>query len=168
MKRFLAIVLTCVLFACVYGIIHDQITARICVQYFTVFHPDLFGTTDPTLLGLTWGVIATWWVGLILGVPVAIVSRKANLRPRDLVRPLAWLAVAMFGGATIAGAAGWLAPASLVPMISPPMAEFEPQVQRRFMSALFAHNASYALGFFGGLIVLIWAWRLPRAAETSA
>jgi hypothetical protein len=55
----LAIVLLCVVMAATYGIVHDQITARICVEYFTIGHPPVFGTADPTLLGLGWGVIAT-------------------------------------------------------------------------------------------------------------
>ena len=47
-----AIVLMCVFAAVVYGVIHDQITARVCVEYFTVGHPPIFPTDDPTLLGV--------------------------------------------------------------------------------------------------------------------
>src|SRR3954454_21731632 len=87
----LLIVLLCIVAAVVYGVIHDQITARICVEYFTIGHPPVFGTDDPTLLGLGWGVIATWWVGLLLGVPLAMVSRLGS-RPKFtaglLIRPL--------------------------------------------------------------------------------
>jgi hypothetical protein len=53
------IVLGCVLAAVLYGIVHDQFTARICLEYFTVFHPPVFQTQSPTLLGFEWGVIAT-------------------------------------------------------------------------------------------------------------
>src|SRR3954471_17977370 len=90
--RFGAIILLCLVAAVVYGVVHDQITARICVEYFTIGHPPIFETDDPTLLGLGWGVIATWWVGLILGVSLAICSRLGS-RPKisaaQLVRPLA-------------------------------------------------------------------------------
>src|SRR5262249_24259868 len=93
----LAIVLTCVLAAVAYGIAHDQVTARVCVEYFTVGHPPVFATDDPTWLGIGWGVIATWWVGLLLGVPLAVVARVRS-RPKrlggSLVRPLFWV----FGG----------------------------------------------------------------------
>jgi hypothetical protein len=39
MTEHLKIILACVAAAIIYGILHDQITARVCVEYFTVFHP---------------------------------------------------------------------------------------------------------------------------------
>ncbi len=83
----LAIVLMCVAAAVLYGIVHDQITARVCVEYFTIGHPPIFGTDDPTLLGIGWGIIATWWVGLILGILLAVIAR-AGSRPQRSVRSL--------------------------------------------------------------------------------
>ena len=60
-----AIVVLCIGSAVIYGILHDQITARICVEYFTIGHPPIFPTESPTLLGIGWGILATWWVGLL-------------------------------------------------------------------------------------------------------
>jgi hypothetical protein len=60
----LRIILLCILAAVVYGILHDQVTARVCVEYFTVGHPPIFHTESPTLLAIVWGFVATWWVGL--------------------------------------------------------------------------------------------------------
>lgn len=54
----LLIVLLCIGSAIGYGIAHDQITARVCVEYFTIGHPRVFDTESPTLLALGWGVIA--------------------------------------------------------------------------------------------------------------
>ena len=51
MMQWLAIVLLSVLTCVTYGIVHDQITARICVEYFTIGHSPGFDTDDPTLLG---------------------------------------------------------------------------------------------------------------------
>jgi len=70
------IVLLCIVAAVVYGIIHDQITARICIEYFTVFHPPMFATQSPTLQGLGWGIIATWWAGAIVGVLLRSAARS--------------------------------------------------------------------------------------------
>src|SRR3954449_4153763 len=107
--QFLLIILLCVLSAIFYGIIHDQITARICVEYFTIGHPPVFDTESPTLLGLGWGVIATWWVGLILGIPLAIAAR-AGRRPQrsaaELIRPILVLLACMAVTALLAGVVG--------------------------------------------------------------
>src|ERR1039457_4994451 len=59
----LKIAFTCVMAAVIYGIVHDQITARICLEFFTFFPPPIFHTQSPTLLGIGWGIVATWWVG---------------------------------------------------------------------------------------------------------
>ena len=37
----LKIWLFCIAAAICYGIVHDQITVRICVEYFSVFHPTI-------------------------------------------------------------------------------------------------------------------------------
>jgi len=60
----LKIAVTCIVAAVLYGIVHDQFTARICIEYFTIFHPPVFHTQSPTLLGIGWGILATWWVGV--------------------------------------------------------------------------------------------------------
>ena len=44
--------------AVAYGIAHDNVTARVCVEYFTIGHVPIFGTENPTLLALGWGVLA--------------------------------------------------------------------------------------------------------------
>lgn len=97
--------------AVAYGVAHDQVTARVCVEYFTVGHPPVFGTDGPTLLGLGWGVLATWWAGLLLGVPLAVVARAGG-RPKrsaaSLVRPALWLLAVMAVCALGAGLVGWL------------------------------------------------------------
>lgn len=104
--QFLSIILLSIFASVIYGIIHDQITARICVEYFTIGHPPVFDTTDPTLLALGWGIIATWWVGLILGVPLAIAARAGSwprLLPSQLVRPLGMMLAIVGILAAVAG-----------------------------------------------------------------
>jgi hypothetical protein len=83
--QWLAIVALSILACVAYGIMHDQVTARICVEYFTIGHPPVFGTESPTLLGIGWGIIATWWVGVILGVPLATAARIGG-RPQRSAR----------------------------------------------------------------------------------
>src|SRR5690349_18959242 len=103
------IVLLCILSAVVYGILHDQVTARVCVEYFTIGHPPMFDTDSPTLLALGWGIIATWWVGLLLGIPAALVSRLGSWPKYDaahLIRPVCGLMVVMGCASLLAGLAG--------------------------------------------------------------
>src|SRR6516225_7936261 len=96
--------------AVVYGILQDQVTARVCVAYFTVLHPPVFNTEDPTALAFGWGVLATWWVGVLLGVPLAAVARagsRPKLTARDLVKPLLVVMACVGVIALLAGVAGY-------------------------------------------------------------
>src|SRR5215472_6170627 len=109
--QFVLIILLSVLSAITYGIIHDQITARICVEYFTIGHPPIFNTESPTLLGFGWGIVATWWVGLMLGFPLACAARLGSSRAlsaKELVKPISMLLGVMGFGAILAGLAGFV------------------------------------------------------------
>lgn len=160
-----------------YGILHDQVTARVCVEYFTIGHLDLFGTDDPTLLGLGWGIVATWWVGLILGVALGIAARagkRARLKWRELVRPITQLMLVAGCAALLAGLYGYLLttrvnPASVNVFAEHLMPELlDLPVARRglFVTDAFAHNASYGIGFLGGILLCILTWR--RRGRMSA
>ena len=106
----LAIVLLCVAAAVVYGVLHNQVTARVCVEYFTIGHPPLFYTDSPIRLAIGWGVIATWWVGLILGILLALAARAGYPPPvpvERLVRPVLRLLLVMGTVAILAGTVGF-------------------------------------------------------------
>lgn len=159
----LGIVLTCVAAAIAYGVVHDQVTARVCVEYFTVGHPPVFGTDDPTLLGIGWGVIATWWVGVFLGVPLAIVAR-AGSRPKrsvsSLVQPVAALLSVMALCALAAGVVGWyLARMGTIILVGPLARQLPADRHVPFLADLWAHMASYVVGLLGGIVVMILVWR---------
>lgn len=158
--QFLGIVLLCVAAAVIYGIVHDQITARICLEYFTVFHPHVIDSESPTLQGLVWGVIATWWVGMGLGVPLALAARVGSWPKRDakwFVRPLARLMLACGVLALLAGLVGYALQAAGAIWISAGYAERLPTDHRYgFLIAAFSHTASYFAGFVGGCILILW------------
>jgi hypothetical protein len=65
--EFLKIVVFSTFAAIAYGILHDQVTAHLCVEYFSVAHPDIFHTKSAFLLALGWGVVATRGAGWLLG-----------------------------------------------------------------------------------------------------
>ena len=155
---FLKIVCFCICVAVAYGIVHDQFTARICLEYFTIGHPPLVPTEDPTLLGIGWGFIATWWAGLLLGVPAACAARAGRLplkTVRDLIFPVCWLLLAMAASAVAAGVVGWLLAERGFVRLPEPIATAVPDSMHcRFIADLWAHNASYFVGFFGAIVVI--------------
>jgi hypothetical protein len=156
--EFLKIVAGCIVAAVVYGVVHDQITARVYVEYFTVFHPPVFHTQSPTLLAFGWGVIASWWMGAFLGVLLAIACRAGSL-PKislsNLLRPIAILLLVMGSCALMFGLIGFLwarAPEGMADLLSP-------SAERRFLADWWAHSASYASGLFGGIVLCFVSYR---------
>lgn len=172
MTASLKIVFICILAAIFYGIVHDQITARICIEYFTIGHPPVFGTENPTLLGLGWGVIATWWMGLGLGIPLAFVCRAGNRRkinPNEMIKPIAKLLFIMAIMAISCGVAGWLlASVNFVQLQGDISLRIPRNRHVLFLTDAFAHSASYAVGFFGGLIVIAKTWKKRKVLESKS
>ncbi len=155
--EFLKIILLSIAAAVFYGILHDQVTVRVCVEYFTIGHPPIFHTESPTLLALGWGVVATWWVGLFLGIPAALVSQLGSwpkYDARQLLRPIVTLLVVMGCSSLLAGIAGYLAAKSRVVELLEPLASQIPESRRvLFIADLWAHLAAYGVGFFGGIVL---------------
>jgi hypothetical protein len=149
--------------AVTYGIVHDLITAHVCVEYFTIGHPPVFSTDDPVLLALGWGVIATWWVGLILGLGLVAAARMGSRPPRtvrSLARPVMTLMVASGGCALVMGIAGYvLAEEGLVRLWGPMAIAISAEKHSRFLADLWAHSTSYAIGFLGGSVAMVHVWR---------
>ena len=163
----IAIVILCIGSAAVYGIVHDQITARVCIEYFTIGHPPISDTTSPTWLALRWGIIATWWAGFLLGVPLAIaarVGRRPKRSVQSLLRPILTLLLVMGVCALVAGIVGYaLARAGAVALLEQPLADLVPQNRHAaFLADLWAHSASYFVGFVGGIVLLVRVWRSRR------
>jgi predicted benzoate:H+ symporter BenE len=154
------IIVLAVAAAIVYGILHDQITARVCVEYFTIGHAPVFHTEDPTLLGLGWGVIATWWVGLPLGLVLAAAARVGSLPKmdaRDLLKPVGVMMACCGVLALAAGVVGYvLANVGAVSLDDGLAARIPPARHALFLADGFAHQASYTGGFVGGFILCIW------------
>jgi hypothetical protein len=161
----------CILAAVTYGIVHDQVTARVCVEYFTIGHPPVFPTESPTLLGLGWGIIATWWVGVLLGVPLAVAARMGSRPQRDarsLVRSIGILLAVMAVSATIAGFMGYsLALAGKISLTEPLASRIPVERHPLFLADLWTHLASYRVGFIGGLVVIASVWRSRGRLDPS-
>jgi len=167
----LKILLLAVLAAVVYGILHDQVTVRVCLEYFTVAHPRVFDTDSPTLLAAGWGIIATWWMGFVLGIPAAVLAawgRAPKLRAAELLRPIAVLLGTMACLALLAGVAAYVLTARGVWTLDPSWAiRISGPHHARFQAASAAHLTSYGVGAMGGVFLCLWIWwqRRLRAAE---
>ncbi len=154
--RVARIIALCMGAAIIYGVLHDQVTARICPEYFTIGHPPLVATDSPTLLGLAWGVAATWWVGLILGLTLAAAARAGPWPKHEasLVRPVLTMMVCSALAAIVFGCIGYALASRGVVFLVGPLADRVPAEQHVvFLADLWAHNASYAFGFLGGVVV---------------
>ncbi len=157
MLEALKIVSFSVLCAVVYGILHDQVTAHVAVEYFTVAHPPIFPTDEPFWLAIGWGIIATWWVGLTLGTILALCARLGNwpkLDLKSLKRPIIVLMMVSGALAMLFGLSGWVLTQFFGPWtIGFWSSEIEPERHARFAFAAWAHSVSYLVGGIGGAIV---------------
>jgi hypothetical protein len=170
----LVIVGASVLASVVFGLIHDQVTIRVCPEYFTVFHPAVAPAgTSLTVLALIWGVIATWWMGAFLGVILAVAARggrRPKVEPRALLRPITRLLGVMGLLALGFGVLGYLAAeAGWIRMLPNWAEEIPAERHSGFLADLWAHNASYASGLIGGLWLCWRTWLgRGRAGEQTA
>lgn len=156
----------------IYGILHDQITARVCIEYFTIGHPPLVATTNPTLIAIAWGFMATWWFGLLMGTLIAMSStlgKWQKLTIRDLIRPAGVLFATAGVIALIAGIIGYFAAKVEIVYLLPSYYDLIPEGKHaRFIADLWAHTASYSVGGIGSIILCGWIIRYRRSNHEMA
>ena len=150
--------------AILYGIAMDQITIRVCPEYFTVAHPHIFNTSSLMLIALGWGVVATWWAGLAAGVAFVLAARAGSPEKftwRRLPRPAGILLAVMAIGATLAGFAGhWLAASGQITSLQAWALMLPVEKHPDFMADVFAHACSYLVGALGSIVItLALAWQ---------
>jgi len=149
------IVVLCMCAAVLYGLVHDQFTVRLCLEYFTIAHPAILENPTPSQLALAWGFLATWWVGLILGALLACAARVGEwpkLRARQLLPDLGRLLGRTAACAFLAAVAGyWLHESGALRLTADWQSEIHPDRLSRFQSAWFAHLTSYGIAFLSAL-----------------
>lgn len=152
-----------------YGALHNQLSFTLAPEYFTAFKFKQFGLpwayAQPRL-GAAWvGVLASWWMGLILAVALGLAvlrAHSASLMLRLLAQSFAlvmlvalgvglwgfWSGVQQVTPTTIAHYSNWVASG-----VADPVA---------FVRVGFMHNAGYAGGALGlavGLVYVLWRTR---------
>lgn len=154
--------------AIAYGVLHDQVTAHLCVEYFTIAHPPVFPTSSPFWLAIGWGIIATWWVGLPLGILLAAAARlgrRNKLLFKQVSSSILLLLAVSAAVALIAGLTGAILFATGYNSFDLYWIDLIPaNRQLAFSAAAWAHSASYLCGFLGGLsLVGLTIWRRLKA-----
>jgi hypothetical protein len=150
--------------AVVYGVVHDQVTARVCIEYFTLAHPRIVPSDAPAVVGLAWGLLASAPAGAFAGGLVALAARDGPRPPLDwrhFLRAVMCIAAAMAAIALLAGLAGHrLAARGVIRMIDDYAHLVPVERHPRFMAVVHAHLASFGVGLVGTLWVALRAQRL--------
>jgi len=167
----LKIVALCTGAAVVYGTLQDQITARVCKEYFTSpMHQGHYnflrelGYMRPADLSATqvafiFGFCATWWVGAGLGTALAISTQAGSLPKltvQELFKPIAFLFATTGVCSVLAGCAGYVLTDGR-------------DLYRRFEASGYAHNTAYLVSIVGGLSLIGWIlWkRLNKSVDVQ-
>lgn len=155
-----------------YAILQDQVSARLCPEYFTVLHPPIPNLTDPTLLGICWGFLGGWWGGIVLGYAaglVATIGPRPALHPRDFVKPLAVCMCAVGVITALCGYSVWRHAEMLAVSLEGMDGLIAPERQRAALVVASYHFVAYATATLGGIVVCVWlaAERKRRSAEAA-
>ncbi len=152
-----------------YAILQDQVSARLCPEYFTVLHRPIPGVTDPTLLGVCWGFLGGWWGGVLLGYAaglLATVGPRPKLEPRELVVPLGLLVAAVAAATAITGYSVWRHTEMFGVYLDPGTAELVPAKRHReLLTVACYHFVAYASAVIGGVVLCAWVWVKRRKRE---
>jgi hypothetical protein len=160
---FLRIVMVCIIGLSVYGMAQDQISVRLCPEYFTVAHPPIIGLNNLTLLGMAWGFLGAWWGGLMIGLalaPIAILGQWPRLSAHELIRPVMLMALVIAAGTVIAGAGGYFNGELVGLTLGEPWAsKIPPERHLRFFAVACAHFGTYASATLAAVALCIWTSR---------
>ncbi len=155
-----------------YAAIQDQVSARLCPEYFTHFHNPIPGLTDPTLLGIVWGFLGAWWGGALFGYFVGIagtIGKAPPLTLRQMVKPMLVTVLAVAGVTALVGGAVAIYADQLGVEIDPWKAGPVPKERQRALLVVCCyHLAAYASAVVASVACCVWVARARRTAMYSA
>jgi hypothetical protein len=170
-----AFLVACVAAAILYGVLNDQVTSRISWEYFYYgkeLEKVLGPQTPPDSFALSReaakiGAMATWSVGLLLGVAILMANNprrnRAQLSFRDLLTLLPLVLAITIACAIIGGAVGWFGGLNWIAEDFRDMWSAKIWRPQHFMATYGAHLGGYAGGLIGGASGV---WRVvQRRAE---
>jgi hypothetical protein len=145
-----------------YGMIQDQVSARLSPEYFTIGHPPISGVSAPTLLGIAWGFLGGLPGGILLGTALALAMRSGPRPPLSIAavrKPTLLLLAGMALGTLISGLSAWYNTSVMNIAVGTPWSSvLAPERQRVFFIVASAHFGTYLSAAFLGLGLCGWAF----------
>ena len=161
--------------AIAYGLIHDQLAVRHCFEYYkTEPHLLPIPINSPTIYGLVWGIISTWWVGAGLGITTSMFAQLGPW-PKVFYKELFPQIATMVGGvattSALTGVSSWLYMNSR--NIDPEWVQdrqygellYTPDIRRNWLTVGVSNEAGYAAGVIGG--VMLWVYTINKRYQKS-
>ena len=146
-----------------YGMAQDQVSVRLCPEYFTVLHQPIPGLTDPTLLGLAWGFLGAAGGGVAMGYAAGVAAtagRRPRLAVRELVVPMLFLLAAVAVVTAVCGVSAYRHAEFFSIRLDPALDEkVPPERHRTLFSVASYHLAAYASAIFGSVVLCAWIVR---------
>lgn len=176
----IVITLMAVLLAGTYGIIHDQITYSISHEYFTKFKFVQFHIyqdelqvplRNPRLIVAKIGFLATWWVGLLVGLSQSITGLIFK-NTRTMIRIVSKAIILNLFITFLFGVAGYIYGEFLLRKI--PENWFQPENLvniQRYLIVGSIHNFGYLGGVAGlvaGMIFQIYSSQTERSKHSTS
>lgn len=167
---FLGLMGLAVLVAAAFGALHNQVSYTVGPDYFHAFKFRQFTIPremDPRLGAAEVGVLASWWMGVLIGLPPFVMG-ALTLRPaaRFFRVGLAAIALAVFVTAltSLAGLVFglYVVTPETAAAVTLPIKVGDPV---GFLRAGMMHNASYLGGFLGTIAAF---WLVRRRARATA
>jgi hypothetical protein len=154
-----------------YGMLQDQVSARLCPEYFTKLHPPVPGVTDPTLLGIAWGFLGAWWGGAALGYAAGIaatIGTRPPLQVRELVRPMLVLMTVVATVTAVTGVNVAVHAELFGVSMDSNSAELVPPERRRAALVVACyHFSAYATAILGSIVLTVWISLERKRRELS-
>ena len=158
-----------------YGALHDQISFTVSSEYFTKFKYQQFGFVHSGMpdraKAACIGFLATWWMGIPIGVLVGLFG-FLHKQPQDMFRRTLKAYCVVAGVALIVGlfglAYGWFFPRREVDYYSGWYLPDNLLLKRNFLAVGYMHNFSYlggVIGIFIGIITQFVLRRKPMQGE---
>lgn len=152
-------ILIATLLAGIYGALHDQITFTISSEYFTIYKFEQFGFQDwgnnnSRLTTALIGFLATWWVGLNIGIVQGLVG-LIHKTPRLMFKYTFNSILITLGIAVLFGIFGGIIEI-LTGETDPSCFPYEIQDCKSFFIVGSIHNYGYLGGVIGAVLGLVY------------